>query len=173
MKRVKHPEIKAGIWVDSDNAMVVRMEGQTEPVIQTVESGIESRVRFAGEGKRFARFGNTFMSDEEKKERRLQQQLKKYYQKIAAIISDADYLCIYGPGKRKQELQHFIESNPGHHGWLVECGNAGKMKASLFAVKVKEFFWGQAFNVYRRNKRKNQEYQLPESSRPFHMLTLR
>lgn len=154
MKRVKHPEVKAGIWVDSDNAMVVRMGGQTEPVIQTVESGIESRVRFAGEGKRFARFGNTFMSDEERKDRRLQQQLKKYYQKIASIISDADYLCIYGPGKRKQELLHFIENNPGHHGWLVECENAGQMKVSLFAGKVKEFFEGQAFKVFRRSKKK-------------------
>lgn len=154
MKRVKRPEVKVGIWVDTDNAMVVKMEGETEPIVQTVESGIESRVRFPGEGKRFARFGNTFVSDEERKERRLQQQLKKYYKRITSIISDADYLCIYGPGKRKQELQHYIENNMAFHGSLIECGNSGKVKTSLFEEKVKQFFLGKVFKVYRRNKMK-------------------
>lgn len=154
MKRIKRPDVKAGIWIDTDNAVVVKMEGETEAVISTVDSGIESRVRFPGEGKRFARFGSTFMSDEEKKERRLQLQLKRYYKRITSIISDADYLCIYGPGKRKLELQHFLEHNTGFHGKLMECENSGKVKPSLLLEKVKHFFEGPVFKSWRRSKRK-------------------
>lgn len=155
MKRKKHQDVKAGIWIDSDNAMVVKMEGEKEPVVQSVESGIESRVRFAGEGKRFARFGNTFMSDEEKKERRQQQQLKNYYKRVGELIAGAEYLCLYGPGNRKLELQHYLQKETHSHAKLVNCTNSGKMKTPQFIQMVSQFFTGNEFRVILSERKRN------------------
>ncbi|MBK6935455.1 MAG: hypothetical protein IPH18_00095 [Chitinophagaceae bacterium] len=154
MKRVKSPDIKTGVWIDLDNAIVVKMAGEKEPVVTEIDSSIETRVRFPGEGKRFARFGNTFMNDEEKKERRLHQQLVKYYKKIVSLIEDSGYLCIYGPGKRKLELQHYLENESHFHGRLMSCANAGKVKATHFAGKVVSYFGGDEFREIRKKEKK-------------------
>ncbi len=66
MKKLRPPVRKAGIWLDQENAYVVQMTDGEEPVVKRIKSGVESRIRIKGEGRVSARFGHTFIDDQEK-----------------------------------------------------------------------------------------------------------
>ena len=68
MKKIKAPEKKAGIWIDQETAYIIRVSGETEPMLERIKSDVESRIRIRGEGKVSARFGNAFIDDQEKKQ---------------------------------------------------------------------------------------------------------
>lgn len=92
MKKLRPPEIKAGIWLDQENAFVILLAGKEEPVIKSLKSDIELRTRIKGEGKVFARFGNTFINDQEKKQNRQRNQREKFFRRITGTIAEADYI---------------------------------------------------------------------------------
>ena len=66
MKKIKKVENKAGVWINQEIAIIVHIDGDNHPKIEKIKSGVESRVRYAGETKVFARFGHAFISDQEK-----------------------------------------------------------------------------------------------------------
>jgi hypothetical protein len=127
MKRIIKPEIKIGIWVDQQKAFIVRIEGDVEPVIEKIKSDVESRLRLAGEGKVFARFGHTFIDDQEKKQKRQRNQRHRFFREIISHIQDSDYIYLFGPGKANKELNNEIEKTSILKGKVVAIDTADKL----------------------------------------------
>ena len=86
MKKIKLPEKKAGIWIDQENAYIVRVASLSEPVLEKIKSAVESIIRNKGEGKVSARFGHAFIDDQEKKQRRQKNQRLKYFKDLRLKI---------------------------------------------------------------------------------------
>lgn len=109
MKKKYLPEKKTGIWIDQEEAFLIRLEENKEPVIQHLRSDVESRVRTRGEEKVSARFGNAFIDDQEKKQRRQRRERKRYFDDIIDLVRNDDYIFLFGPGKGKEELKNAFE----------------------------------------------------------------
>lgn len=153
MKKVRPPEVKAGIWLDQENAFITLIIGKEEPRLIKIKSEVESRVRIRGEGKVFARFGNAFISDEEKKQHRQQNQRKKYFKQIINPIIAADYVYLFGPGRAKSGLQNAIEKIKGFKGKISAVLPADKMVAREAEAVTTDYFNSVAFKSFKMQLR--------------------
>ena len=157
MKKARPPEIRAGIWLDQENAVLVILHGKEEPQVSVVLSGVESRVRIKGEGKVYSRFGSAFISDQEKKQRRQQNQRKHFFREIMDRVQEADYLFVFGPGPAKEGLRNVIEKTRGFKPRLAALEVADEMPEDAVAVKVQKYFLGMAFKAFKRQLRLNRQ----------------
>lgn len=151
-KKIK-TEVKTGIWLDQQNAFITTITGKEDPVTLRVKSDVESRVRFKGEGKAFTRFGNTYMSDEERKQHRQQNQRKKFFKTIISNIRDADYLYLFGPGRAKMGLRNAIEKDKDVRGQVSLLETMDKMTVEEAAAATSKYFSGMAFKSFKRQLR--------------------
>lgn len=140
MKRAKYPEKKVGIWIDRESAFIVWLTEEGDTLLKRISSSVESRVRFPGEGKISARFGNAFIDDQEKKQRRQRNQLNKFFERIIRLISEADQVFIFGPGRAKIGLSNAIEKQNGFRGKVVDVRPADKMTAKGMRSFVTDFY---------------------------------
>ena len=60
MKGKLKPERKVGVWLDERTAYIITINDPGEPTMEKIVSNVESRVRNAGEGKRYAHFETTY-----------------------------------------------------------------------------------------------------------------
>ncbi len=150
MKKMRPPEVKAGIWLDQENAWIIKITGKDEPVVSKLESGVESRVRYPGEGKVFARFGNAFISDQEKKQRRQVNQRQKYFKEIIAEIRDTGYLYLFGPGRAKEGLLNAIEKTKSLKAKVASLQTVDKMTSDEAKRETVRYFNDMAFKAFKR-----------------------
>ena len=153
MKKQKLPLRKAGIWLDQENAYIVQFTEGEEPVVKRIKSDVESRVRIQGETKAFARFGHSFLSDQEKKQRRQRNQREKFFKELIGEIREDDFLYLFGPGKAKEGLNNAIEKDPDFRGKVVEIGPADKMTRKQIAAKTIDFFGSELFTDFKKRLR--------------------
>jgi hypothetical protein len=153
MKKIKKPEIKIGIWLDQETAFIIRAEGDGEPVVEKIKSAVESRVRQAGEGKVFARFGHAFIDDQEKKQRRQRNQRHQFFKEIISHIQDADYVYLIGPGKAKQELNNEIEKDTLVKEKVVAIEPADKITQKQMILLMTNYFNDTSFSIIKRKMR--------------------
>lgn len=153
MKKIRPPEVKAGIWLDQENAWIIKIAGKDEPVVSKLGSEVESRVRFKGEGKVFARFGNAFISDQEKKQKRQVNQRQKYFKEIIAAVPDVDYLYLFGPGRAKEGLLNAIEKTKGLKAKVASLEAADKMTTGEAKAETIRFFNDMVFKAFKRQLR--------------------
>jgi hypothetical protein len=154
MKRIKKPEINLGLWIDQEKAYIIRIGEANGPRIEKIKSGVESRVRFAGEGKISARFGNTFVNNQEKKQRRQKNQRHHYFQDILTRIQDAGYIFLFGPSDARHELVNEIEKVSSFKGNIVCNESADRMTEKQMMKETLDFFESESFRSYKRNKKK-------------------
>lgn len=154
MKKIKQAEVKAGIWLDHKVAVIVKIKGDENPELIKIRSGMESRIRVPGEGKVFARFGNSFLDDQEKKQRRQQNKLKHYYKEITVTLQDADYLWIFGPGNAKDALNNQIEKDSLVKAKVVALDTSDKMTLKMIVTSVSDYFNSDIFKLFKRNQKR-------------------
>lgn len=153
MKKIRPPEIKTGIWIDQENAFIIRVERE-ETVMEKVKSDVESRIRIAGEGKNFTKFGETYVNDEEKKQRRQHQQRQRYFKEIIKRVEHDDFLYLFGPGKGKEELNNAIEKKHGLKPKVILMEAADRLTQNQLKEKVIGFFNSKEFKDRRRAYRR-------------------
>lgn len=154
MKKQRPPERKTGIWIDHEKARIVQLNGAADPVLITLASGMETRVRYNGEVKAYARFGQSFLGDQEKKQRRQHQQLTRFYKKIIQAVHDDDYFYVFGPGTAREGLVNAMERDHALHGVLVANEPADHMTDTAIRHKTEDYFSGRAFTAWKRQRRK-------------------
>jgi hypothetical protein len=121
---------RAGLWIDHRKAMVVIISEEGEEM-QTIESGLEKRVRFKSKGLDEA--GST----EDVRERRYQKRENEYFDKVVAAVRSADSLHIFGPGEAKHELVRRLE-RAGLKQCVAEVVTVDKLTDRQLAAKVRE-----------------------------------
>jgi hypothetical protein len=153
MKRIKKPEKKIGIWLDHEKAFIIQEEENGEPKIEKIKSDVEFRVRQAGEGKVFTRFGHAIIDDQEKKQRRQRNQCHHFFKEIISHIPDADYIYLFGPGKAKEELNNEIEKDSILKEKVVAIETADKLSQKQMILVMMNYFNNTSFRNVRKRMR--------------------
>ncbi len=91
----------AGLWIDHSQASIVMLSGDEEKT-EHITSDMEKHVRYSG-GARSDGPGTSL--EEDQQDRRFENQLSRYYDRVIALIREADAILIFGPGEAKGELQ--------------------------------------------------------------------
>jgi hypothetical protein len=150
MKKIKLPEKYAGIWIDQEQALIIHLSNNIEPVMEKITSGVESRIRIKGESKVSARFGQSYIDDQEKKQRRQRQQRSRYFKKIIKLISQDDYLYLIGPGRGKEELKNAMKKIKDIKIRIIKMEPADKLTENQLIERVTAFYCS---NDFRKSKK--------------------
>jgi hypothetical protein len=154
MKKIKNPDNKTGIWLDQKKAILIRLVGDNEPVAEKLKSGVESRVRFTGEVTTMTRFGRATINDQEKKQHRQKNEKEKYFKKIIALLTGADYLYIFGPSDTRHELINDIAKDPVLRKKFIATEKAGRMSEKMIIKQTMDYFNGEIFRSEKKKLRK-------------------
>lgn len=125
-----------GLWIDRKQAYIVR-EGAEKP--EVIESNIEPRIRYSG-GTRIGGQYNQRVDSELRYNDRFQHQLREYYEKVIAVIRDAEQILIFGPGEAKLELEREIQKSKPLAKKVVKVETTDKMTENQIMAYVREFY---------------------------------
>jgi hypothetical protein len=134
---------QVGIWLDTDKAVLVSlMDGREE--VCTIESNVESRLRFPGEKKPTSRFGTIAANALSTTTNRKKQQLHHYFNTIIKTVEDAADLYLIGPSTTKIMLEKEIRKHSefSHRPLVVEP--ADKMTHRQLVAHIKNHFHNNA-----------------------------
>ena len=123
---------QAGLWIDHRKAVIVMISEAGEEIKQ-VTSHMEKHVKFSGGD------GSEEGSSEDVRDRKFGNHLNSYYDKVVALIRDADTLQIFGPGEAKGELKKLLE-HEGFKGQILAVETMDKMTDRQISAKVREHF---------------------------------
>lgn len=132
-------EQQIGVWIDSKKANIVTLKGE-EATINTIHSGIEGKNRIDGEGKDFARFGEQFVSNENKLENKYKQELASFLNEVLAIVKDAEDVVLFGPAQVKKELEKLMKKDRLASKKLIDVVDADSMTDNQTIAWVKKYF---------------------------------
>lgn len=125
----------AGLWIDHRQANIIMLSAGGEET-EEVTSGIEKDVRFSG-GSRSDRPGTSL--EEDQQDRRYGNQLAGYYDRVVAVIREAEAILIFGPGEAKGELRQRLQrAELGDR--IVGVEIADKMTNPQIVAKVRHHF---------------------------------
>jgi hypothetical protein len=154
MKKIRMPEIKAGIWLDQEKAYIIRIVGSEYPIVEKIKSDVESRVRFPGQVKAFTQFGNSRLDNQEKKQRRQRNQRHQYFKTIINSILDVNYIFLFGPSEARHELNNEIEKIHSLKEKVIAIRCTDRMSQEQMVQTVLNFFDSDEFRKYKRNLKK-------------------
>lgn len=101
-------KIKAGIWIDHRQAVIVLVKGEEKEIIK-VQSNVEKHLS----RKQGARLGGPYermlIPADDMQERGFKEHIVRYYDQVISKIETAEALFIFGPGEAKNELKKRIE----------------------------------------------------------------
>jgi len=123
---------QVGLWIDHRKAVIVSVTETGEEIME-MPSNMEGHVRFTG------RPGSDTGSTEDMRDRQFGNHLNSYYDRVVAVIRDADTIQIFGPGEAKGELKKLLE-HEGLKGNILAVETMDKMTDRQIAAKVRERF---------------------------------
>lgn len=129
---------KIGLWVDHRKAVVAVVAGGKEKV-NVIESKVDKQLARYNGVRSTDRFDRLQVAADDSQDRGFMNQINKYYDKVIALIKDAESILIFGPGEAKIELKKRLEKNKlGGHIATVE--SADKMTDRQIEAKVREYY---------------------------------
>lgn len=130
---------QTGIWLDKEKAIIISLF-EEKHTIKHIDSKIEGRERFEGEGKKYGRFGGQFLSMENKKKNRLKKQSVEYLKRIIPEIKNSDKIVLFGPAEMKTELEKLILKDHNLKDRLMAVKIADSMTENQLVAWVKKFY---------------------------------
>ena len=130
---------QVGIWIDSKEAILVKLHDGSESVT-VVEGSIENKVHHLGEGDHGVFHGHTHITNEKKFEERKKHQIDDYTDEILEQIDQMDEIYVFGPSEMKTRLKSKIAEQKLMADKLKAVETAGQMTLNQIKVQVKNFF---------------------------------
>ena len=121
-----------GLWIDHRKAVIVIVTDAGDETLE-IKSRMEKHVRFSSGTE--SEIGST----EDVRDRQFGNHLNSYYDKVVAVLQDAEAIQIFGPGEAKGELQNRLERK-GIQAALVTVETMDKMTDRQIAAKVRKHF---------------------------------
>ncbi len=132
-----------GVWIDFHKAYVIHVNGNEAEYVR-IDSDVETRQREPGEGDSQTRFqgafGTQFVDHERSKEARLNNQIREYFHRLAAEISDADNIYIFGPAEAKVQFKKHVDNNHELSQKILAVVTADSMTENQMKAQVRDFY---------------------------------
>jgi hypothetical protein len=128
-----------GIWLDTDKAVLVSLTDGQES-IKRIESEVEHRLRFPGEGKNYSRWGAQLINPSKRITNRKKHQLHHYFNEIISNLNDVNSVYLFGPSNTKKLLEKEIRKHHPIDKLPLDVESASKMTENQLIAKVKEHF---------------------------------
>jgi stalled ribosome rescue protein Dom34 len=123
----EHQEKKlAGIWLDSEKAMIIAKEAGVFSVQDTLKG------QEAHSGGSEHTMNNAKQSDE-----------LKYFKAVTAALLPYDEVLIFGPGQSQEQLQHHLNGQVQFKSKKITIDSSGQLTDNQAIAKVREFFKGR------------------------------
>jgi hypothetical protein len=118
-----------GLWIDHRQAVLVTITDNGEETKRLI-SGMEKHVRFSSDPAEGS-------LAEDMRDRRFDNHLDRFYDRVVALVRDAETIQVFGPGEAKGELVKRLERD-GLEGRIVGVEAVDKMTDRQIAAKVRE-----------------------------------
>ena len=128
---------KVGVWLDSEKAYIISLF-EDRHVMETIESEVESRVRYEGETKSFSGKGGSLVNPSKKKTKRRKHQMDSYILSVLEKLRSAEGIYIFGPAECKRELEKGLIKRKDKPSIHIE--SADKMTERQMIARVKGHF---------------------------------
>lgn len=131
--------VKVGIWIDHRKAVIVRVDGD-EVEVESLDSGLEKRVRLAGGSRSRTLYGPQDVASESQRDRRYAKHVNEYYTRVLKCVGRASAILVFGPGEAKRELIDRIEATARFRNTSTEMKRSDKLTERQIAAQVKQHF---------------------------------
>lgn len=103
---------KLGLWMNMGKALLVNYQNKEASLMETIDSPVESMIRYEGETDQKTKFGGQSPSSNENKQNNIhQEQVKKYFSLLEGKLSGYDEILLFGPGTAKKQFLNQLASN--------------------------------------------------------------
>lgn len=154
MKKSVLPEQNAGVWIDQETACIIHFSGMDVVKTEKLKSGVESRVRQAGEDKAYTRFGRAFIDNQEKTQHRQRNQRAAFFKAVIRHLQGVHLVYIFGPGQARHGLHRMMEKDPLLTGHTASCVPAGRLDQETAVAAAVAYFSSDTFRQFKKERRK-------------------
>lgn len=138
-EKLKGMKGQTGIWIDGKKAIIVHFFNDTK-VVDVLESEVEYRRRYPGEGREFSRSGDHIMSKEMTNDERIHHERRMFLQQVAEKLDPDFDIVIFGPAQTKHELLRVLADDHEFETELITLKPADSMTVNQFVDLVQEYF---------------------------------
>ncbi|WP_421919008.1 hypothetical protein [Marinifilum sp.] len=138
-----------GVWLDTEKAYIITIENG-KGHIETIESEVETRVRFKGETKAYSKMGNQFINPAKRMTHRRRHQFKQYFENISTKLIKAEEIYLFGPAETKVHLAKHIKKCTKLNDRVRKVESEDNITENQMIARVKEVFSSEPIKVKAR-----------------------
>jgi hypothetical protein len=128
MKKKNNNCLQYAIWIDLQKAVIACKDEEGSVSTESLQSEIDTRVRFDGEGSNKNRMFGATLNQEKHAQNKIQQQRKAFLKEVVGKLSKVESVIILGPADTKYELHKEMEKKKSLSNVPVQVKSADKMK---------------------------------------------
>ncbi|WP_290798141.1 hypothetical protein [Flavihumibacter sp. UBA7668] len=128
MKKKNNNCLQYAIWIDLQKAVIACKDEEGSVSTESLQSEIDTRVRFDGEGSNKNRLFGAKLNQEKHAQNKLQQQRKAFLKEVVGKLAKVESVIILGPADTKYELHKEMEKKKSLSNVPVQVKSADKMK---------------------------------------------
>ncbi len=129
-----------GIWIDTKQAVIIKLLNGNQHSIKKIESNIELRERFDGETSKYGRFGNQYITYEKNRLNRKNEQTNQYMKTLVKEVDNCDAIVLFGPSNMKKIFEKEIKKNLHIANKLIGVSNSGLITENQMVAWVKDYY---------------------------------
>ena len=127
-----------GLWIDHREATIVILTDGGEE-IKHILSNNGKHIRYSGSSHSITPEGLKEVTSEDQRDRQFGNHLNRFYAEVIAIVRDANFIQIFGPGEAKGELEKRIK-HEGLKAHILAIETTDKLSDHQILAKVRERF---------------------------------
>lgn len=145
-------DARVGVWMDHHVAHIVHRNGDGELITETINSDVESRNRFKGEGTDKTSWGRKMTSDNEsKKNNREIKLMKAFYNRLQKKLTSFDHIFISGSTTAATEFHHHLQKARSFAGKRIAEAKAPAMTERQLLAYMKKNL-GKPMDIFRKEE---------------------
>ena len=129
-----------GIWIDTKQAVIIKLLNGNQHSIKKIESNIELRERFDDVTSKYGRFGNQYLTYEKNRLNRKNEQTNQYMKTLVKEVDNCDAIVLFGPSNMKKIFEKEIKKNLRIANKLIGVSNSGLITENQMVAWVKDYY---------------------------------
>tara|TARA_R110001583_G_scaffold26142_2_gene94325 strand:- start:13177 stop:13587 length:411 start_codon:yes stop_codon:yes gene_type:complete len=129
-----------GIWIDTKQAVVIKLSENNPHSIKKIESNIETRERIEGESKKYGRFGGQYITYEKNRLNKKNEQINNFFKELLKEVENCNAVVLFGPAKMKKLLGKEIKNNMQFSKKLLGVHNSESLTENQMIAWVNDYY---------------------------------